>query len=145
MSDHMVGKMPAVTRSCFGFFFLFVFSQLSVVHASASEKEKWSQERPRLSDTWRTGRLCSHSRGSWIPGPSLGYYQCFLRHFLCLDTNLFWKEILIPQSHESDMVVMFTVNKNCVLPKSCAPLNHLERIACGVCSFWTGQNAFIVD
>lgn len=63
------------------------------------------------SHTRGTSRLCSHSRGSWIPALSLGCYHCFLlsAHFLCLDTHLFWKEILIPRSHESDMVVMFTV------------------------------------
>ena len=102
MSKHMAGK-------CQSNFFL----QFSVVQASLHLKEKWPQECPWAggrSHTRRTSRLCSHSRGSWIPALSLGCY-CFLlsAHFLYLDTHLFWKEILIPRSHESDMVVMFTV------------------------------------
>lgn len=49
MSDHMAGKCQSCHQILsFGFFFLFVFSQLSVVHASVHLKEKWPRSVPGL-------------------------------------------------------------------------------------------------
>ena len=71
--------------------FFFFFPVLCGSCFCASQREMALGASLGRSHTQRASRLCSHSRGSWIPALSLAYYQCFLlsAHFLCLDTPLF--------------------------------------------------------
>ena len=124
--------------------FLFVFSQSSVVHASVHLKEKWPRSVPGLVRH-------PENRQTLFPFPWL-LDTCPITRLLSVFSflrSLFvlrYAFVLEGNFDTTESCVWYGgyvyCNKNCVLIKAVPRWNRLEVIACGVYSFWTGQNAF---